>query len=165
MTKLRTPLTFAGAMTRIAAGIGWERAAEVANRSDRTVRSWSDPGLAALPPINIALDLDAAFRKGGGEGAPFQEAYDFQLGEVVERQDACRHALATGLATFAGEQGQVIAAGLALLNSNPSPRDALRAFAEGTECLEALEALLRLLAPFLPSGAGLDAGKPGDPTT
>jgi len=163
VTKLRTPLTFADAMTRVAGAIGWAEAARVTRRSDRTLRAWSDPELTPTPPIALALDLDAAFRAAGGDGAPFQEAYDFQLDVARERQDACRHALAADIAVVARELGQAVAAAMALLQSSASSRDVHRAFAEVAEAAAALDALQLRLASFLPPGVGLDAGKAGGP--
>ena len=44
MTKERAPLTFAQAVTRVAGLLGWEEAARVVERSERTLRLWSEPG-------------------------------------------------------------------------------------------------------------------------
>lgn len=159
MTKLRTPFTFADAMTRVAGAVGWDEARRVAgNVSDRTVRNWSEEDGAKRPRIDTALALDAAYRQAGGAGSPFLEAFAFQLDVTLDRQDACRSALTTDIALVAKEIGEALAHALVLTQPNPSPRDVHRAFAEGQQADAAVDALLRRLAGFLTSGAGPVAG-------
>ena len=161
MTKLRAPLTFADATTRVAGVIGWDTMARMSGRAERTVRAWSEPDSTASPQIDQALAFDAAYRKAGGDGAPFLDAYAFQLDIAIERQDACARALLGELAIAAKESGEAFAAAIAVTSSNASPLDAHRAFAEAQQAATACDAVVRRLACFLPSGAGLEAGNTG----
>ncbi len=161
MTHVRAPLTFAGAMTIIAGHIGYEAAAKISGRAERTIYSWAHPTTRTVPPIDQALAFDAAYREAGGDGAPFLDAYAFQLGVVIERQDACARALVAEAGTASRETGEAIAAALSLTDSRASPLDAHRAFAEVTQAAGAIDALQRRVASFLPSGAGPDAGSTG----
>lgn len=161
MTHIRAPLTFAGAMTQVAGLIGYPAAAAIAGRAERTIYAWAHPGSKTVPPIDQALAFDAAWREAGGVGAPFLDAFAFQLGLVVERQQACARALVAEVGTVSRETGEAIAAALSLTHSTPSPLEALRAFAEVTQAGDAIGALQQRVASFLPSGAGPDAGSTG----
>ena len=58
MTKVRSPLTFELALTKVAAVIGWPRVAEVCGQAERTVRNWSDVDTSARVNMDAALRLD-----------------------------------------------------------------------------------------------------------
>ncbi|WP_028965355.1 hypothetical protein [Sphingomonas phyllosphaerae] len=161
MTHFRAPLTFPGAMTQVAGLIGYPAAAKIAGRAERTVYSWAHPTSKTVPPVDQALAFDAAWREAGGVGAPFLDAFAFQLGLVIERQDACARALVADVGNVSRETGEAIAAALSLTNTNASPLDAHRAFAEVTQAAGAIDALQQRVASFLPSGAGPDAGSTG----
>lgn len=161
MTHLRAPLTFADAMTKVAGLIGYEAAAKMSGRATRTIYAWANPTTKTVPPIDQALAFDGAFRAAGGEGAPFLDAFTFQLGLVVERQDACARALVADVGAVSRETGEAIAAALTLTSSTASPLDAMRAFAEVTQAADAIDALQGRIASFLPSDAGSDAGMSG----
>ncbi|VXC80085.1 hypothetical protein [Sphingomonas sp. 8AM] len=161
MTHIRAPLTFAGAMTQVAGLIGYPTAAKIAGRAERTVYAWAHPTSKTVPPIDQALAFDAAWREAGGAGAPFLDAFAFQLGLVIERQDACARALVADVSNVSRETGEAIAAALSLTNSNASPLDAHRAFAEVTQAGAAIDALQQRVASFLRSGAGPGAGLTG----
>ncbi len=161
MTHQRAPLTFAAAMTQIAARIGYPAAATLAGRAERTIYAWAHPGSTTAPPIDQALAFDAAWRAAGGDGAPFLDAFAFQLGLVVERQPPCTRALVDEVGTASREVGEAIAASLALTCSAPSPLEAQRAFAEVTQAADAIDAVQRRVASFLPSGTAPGAGSTG----
>jgi hypothetical protein len=161
MTKLRVPLTDADAMTRVAGLIGWAEACRVAGRADRTLRDWSDPSTATTPTLVQARALDAAYITAGGEGAPFRDAYEFQLDLTIDRQEACRHALVADVAAASREFGEAVAAALVITQSNASPLDAHRAVAEVAQAAERVDALHRRLASFLPADAGSSGTKAG----
>lgn len=161
MTKLRAPLTFADAVTRVAGLLGWAETARLVGRADRTVRDWSDPEITTMPPIDQALILDAAYRAAGGEDSPFHDAYAFLLDVRVDRQEACGRRLIVEIGDLATEFGQAIAACLALAQTNASPLEAHRAFAETQEVAQRVDTLLRRLASFLPADAGSTAGMTG----
>lgn len=82
MTKHRPPLTFAAALARIVGQLpgNWEDAALVSGRAISTVRNWSNPDRTEdCVPIDCAIALDLAYRRAGGIGAPFYEAFTVQL--------------------------------------------------------------------------------------
>ena len=161
MTHVRAPLTFPGAMTQVAGLIGYPAAAKIAGRAERTIYAWAHPTSKTVPPVDQALAFDAAWREAGGTGAPFLDAFAFQLGLVVDRQDACARALVAEVGTASREVGEAIAATLSLTHSRASPLDAHRAFAEVSQAADAIDAVQRRVASFLPSGAGPDAGSTG----
>lgn len=81
MTKHRPPLTFDADLARVVGQLpgNWAEAAIICGRATSTVRNWGNPDLADAIPIECARDLDLAFRRAGGIGAPFYEAYTVQL--------------------------------------------------------------------------------------
>ncbi len=160
MTLLRAPRTYSEAITRIAGVIGWDRICKITGRANRTVRHWSQPNCLTVPPIDQAQALDAAYIAEGGQGAPFFDAFEFQLGLQLERQEACTRELLAEIAIATKECGDAIAAALGVVSSNASPLNAHRAFAEAEEASRALDAVMRRLASFLPSTT-IDAGKDG----
>lgn len=112
-------------------------------------------GLADDPQ---ALAYDAAYQAAGGEGAPFLDAFGFQLQGVLDQQDACRRQLADAIADVARESGEAIAATIEITRSHASPLSTLRASAEVGQLLAAAQRLAKRLVPFLPNGAGSLAG-------
>lgn len=161
MTQLRAPLTFPAAMTRVAGVLGWPACAKMARRSTRAVRFWSEDGCTATPSIAQALAYDAAYQAAGGEGAPFADAFVFQLQGARARADACRRQLADAIADASSESGDAIAAAVALTVTNASPVQALRALAEAEEAHSAWGRVIRRLTSFLPTGSGSIAGNTG----
>lgn len=161
MTQLRAPLTFPAAMTRVAGVLGWPTCATMARRKVRMVRYWSEDTATASPPVTLALAYDAAYQAAGGEGAPFADAFAFQLEGARAQVDACRRQLADAIATASSESGDAIAAGVVLTITNASPVQALRALAEAEEAHSAWARVIRRLSSFLPAGSGLSAGNTG----
>ncbi|MEI6419543.1 MAG: hypothetical protein WCO82_10770, partial [Sphingomonadales bacterium] len=90
MTKLRPPLSFDQAVTRVAGLIGWDECAALVGRSARAVRAWSDPDAEASPSIEQALVLDLAYRAMGGEGAPIFEVYAARLDSEAQAASSSR---------------------------------------------------------------------------
>ncbi len=161
MTNLRAPLTFAMAMTRIGGLLDFDDAARIVGRSNRCVRSWSEPGGTKRPTVEQALKLDAAYLAAGGDSAPFLDAFAFQLQVRRARHAACQRALVTEIAQVAQECGDAVAASLELTASGASPRTVHRAVAEAEEAHKSTGALLRRLTSFLSFGAGPGAGITG----
>lgn len=153
MTQLRAPLTFPAAMTRVAGVLGWPTCARMARRGVRAVRYWSEDSATASPPVTLALAYDAAYQVAGGEGAPFADAFAFQLQGARAQVDACRRQLADAIAAASSESGDAIAASVALTVTNASPVQALRALAEAEEAHSAWARVIRRLTSFLPAGA------------
>ena len=161
MTALRAPLTFPAAMTRVAGVVGWPACCAIAGRKVRALRYWSEDGCTATPTIAQALAFDAAYQAAGGEGAPFGDAFMFQLEGARAQIDACRRQLADAIAEASSESGDAIAAGVALTVTNASPLQALRALAEAEQAHSAWGRVIRRLTSFLPTGSGSIAGNTG----
>lgn len=161
MTKARIPVTFPNAITRIAGLITFEDAAQIVGRSDRCVRDWSDPLSSALPALDQALALDAAYRAAGGEGAPIAETYAAMLDAQLAAETACCAALTEDIARAASEFGDAVAAGLAVTGEGCGTITIRVAMQEAEQAHSATGAMLRRLHSFLPGGAGLRGGKTG----
>ncbi len=150
MTQARIPLSFAQAMTRVAGQIGYEAAALVAGRSDRTIYEWARPSSTTAPTIWQAASLDAAFIAAGGDGAPFLEAYQHQLDRAVDTALACHRELARDVGDYARESGELIAAAVAITQGNSCPRTIHRALGEAEDAQSKIGVLIRRLSSFLP---------------
>ncbi len=161
MTKLRTPLTFEDAMTRVAGLIGWTEVQRITGRADSTVRAWGDPNNQTAAPIDQALALDAAYVAAGGEDPPFLDTFAFRLNVRLIEQTACRSALAGELAEAMRETGDALVAGAAIVQGDASPFAAHRAIEEARQAEAALGKVLIRLTSFLPSGEGPRAGNVG----
>ncbi|RDE04671.1 hypothetical protein [Sphingomonas aracearum] len=161
MTLPRTPETFADAATRVAGHLGYKVAARIVRRSERLVYKWAHPSSTATPSIEQALALDVAFQSAGGEGAPFHDAYNFQLGIRVAEQTACQRELLQEITVATREAGEGLAAALVITQPNSTPREKHWAFVQVDEAHTAIGAVKARLAKFLPFGAGPDAGKAG----
>lgn len=158
MTKLRAPLSFDQAITRIAGVLGWDFAASLVGRSPRAVRAWSDPDADASPCIEHALLLDLAYRAAGGEGSPIFEVYAAKLDLDAQSASAAR-CLPSLTANAARENGEAIAA-LALA-SQPGAPIGIRAAAK-REVEEGIQALGQaLLALNVPADGPADTGGAG----
>jgi hypothetical protein len=154
MTKLRAPLTFAQALTRIAGLIEWAEVARIVGRKERAVRLWSEPDKACSCTLDQARDLDAAYRAAGGDGAPLLDAYAYQLEVQVNRAEACRRELAAEIEEVARETGDAVAHSIAILDPGATPAQHHRALSEVDQAHGALSRLRRRITSFLPaSGA------------
>ncbi|GAN12446.1 MULTISPECIES: hypothetical protein [Sphingomonas] len=160
MTQLRAPRTYPDAITRIAGAIGWEEVCRITGRALRSARYWSQTNCKTVPSIAQAQALDAAYIAAGGQGSPFFDAFEFQLGIQIERQEACTRELLGEIAVASKEFGEAMAAAIRITQSNASPLDVHRALAEVEQSAGAIDALMRRLTSFLPSMA-TDAGKDG----
>ena len=163
VTQLRAPQTYDEAITRIAGVIGWDRICQLTGRALRSARYWSQPNCKTVPSIAQAQALDAAYIAAGGAGSPFLDTFEFQLGQQLQRQEACTRELLTEIAVATKECGDAMSAALGVVSSNASPLSAHRAFAEVVEAQRAIDALMRRLSSFLPSHT-TDAGKDGGNT-
>lgn len=161
MTKARTPLTTADAMTRVAGLLGWAEVARIASRSNRCVRNWSDPDHDTSAPIDTARNLEVAYRAAGGEGSPFLEAFAHQVDQQLAAVTACQTALVADCADVSRETGEAIAFSLVLAQPGASPRDALRALAEVEQAETKIRGLVRRISSFLPAVTGSAAGRAG----
>ncbi|WP_267382209.1 MULTISPECIES: hypothetical protein [unclassified Sphingomonas] len=163
MTKVRTPLTSADAMTRVAGLLGWAEVSRIARRTNRCVRNWSDPDHGASAPIDTARNLEVAYRAAGGDGSPFLEAFAHQVEQQLAAATACQTALIADCADVSRETGEAVAFSLVLAQPGASPRDALRALAEAEQAETKIRGLVRRISSFLPAVTGSVAGKAGGP--
>lgn len=157
MTKLRAPLSFSMAITRIAGLIGWEEAARIVTRAERTVRLWSESDIGGTPTLAQALALDMAYRAAGGQGAPILESYALQVEVALTDALACQLALADAIASVATESADAIASSIAVTRPGISPTLVHHAIAETEQASGALTRLVGRLKSFLPGNAAVQA--------
>lgn len=146
MTKLRPPLSFELALTKVAGLIGWPRVAEIVGQGERAVRNWSDPDAAAGIRMDAAEKLDIAFQEAGGSGAPFLECYATRLKSAMSNAFGSAEAIAEAAALAAKEGGEAIAASIAAAQPGACRRvfdDATRELEEGIESLTKTLAAIR----------------------
>lgn len=158
MTKVRTPLTIAHAVTKIAGLIGHDAAGEVCRCKARLIYAWSDPECRKRPTLEQSIALDVAYRVAGGEGAPIHEAYAELVGLHVRQITADCRALRAEIGDAARETGEAIGCSLDVVDGNASPIVIHRALSQAEEARAATTALVRRLKSFLPFGAGPIAG-------
>lgn len=149
MTKLRAPGSFADAVTRVVGRITWRKAADVVGKSERTVRNWSEGDTGALPTIEEALLLDAAYLRAGGSHAPMMQAYGLLLKNITEGP-ADAAAIAGFIGPAAREGGEAVAA---LADASRPDADAAARARAGRECLEAAEVFTDAARKLMPPGA------------
>ena len=137
MTKRRSPLTFERALTKIAAQIGWEKAAEIVGQSVRTVRNWSDGDTGAGVRPDAALKLDVAYRAAGGDGAPLLQCYATRVETDLRVACADSVALAKLIAVAAKEGGEAIQFAVLAASPGASEADRVRAVQEIEESIAA----------------------------
>lgn len=160
MTKLRTPLTFSAAIHIIADLIGYDECARLTDRSERTVREWTDSDKSALPTIEQGYLLDEAFLGAGGGYAPILESYQRQMEVARCEPVACRAELNKLLATASRECGDAWAHVLEALQPGASPAVIYRAIVEIEEADVLFPPMLSLLKALLP-GTGAAAEDTG----
>ncbi|HEX8402261.1 MAG TPA: hypothetical protein VF628_11220 [Allosphingosinicella sp.] len=148
MTKVRPPLTFELALTRVAGLLGWDRSAEILGVAERTVRDWSDPDTVPLAGralcVEDCIHLDVAYRAAGGDGAPLLSCYAL-LFETELTTSADNGALVRHIARAAKETGEALAA--SVLASAPGATAADRELArrEGEEAIGCITNIVTIL--------------------
>lgn len=148
MTKLRQPLTFEHALTRIAGVIGWDQVSRIAGQAERTVRNWSDPDTgpsAEDMSIGTALRLDVAYRAAGGDGAPMRDCYALRFDTAIGALDPCLDELALRISESAAEDGEAIAAAIRAMLPRASDAELARAVLEVQEAIDAKKSALEAL--------------------
>ena len=106
MTKRRDPASFADAVTKIAGLLTYAALAEMVGKSERAVRNWSDPETGAVPSIEDAWRMDAAYLSAGGGKAPMLTVYALRLEIAAEAAtDVQAIVEATGKAAIEGGEG------------------------------------------------------------
>ena len=108
--------------------------------------------------LPIALALDTAYQLGGGEDAPFRDAFSHQLGMVVDQQDACRRELVNDQIEFLRESADLSTALIHAAQPGAFPLDHHRALVEAQQLDSVLRRIRRRLPKFLrpsmPDGPG-----------
>lgn len=144
MTKVRCPASFADAVTRVAGRLGWDGASQAVGKAERTVRNWSDPDTGAVPTIDDALRLDAAYLAAGGGEPPLLSVFQLRLG-WADGPAADAAELAAAAATAAREAGEFSAAMMAAAQPGASRIDRQIAVREGLEAAAAITATVQKL--------------------
>ncbi len=139
MTKIREPMSFHDAVTKVAGLLGWARTAEAVGKAERTVRNWSDPDTGALPTIEDALRMDAAYLARGGAEPPMLTAYAMHLDMENARPSDPRE-IAASMKTAAREAAEAMGA-LGEVLAAPNGDPTILAAAQ-RECMEAGEAFV-----------------------
>jgi len=83
MTKPRKPGSLADAIMTILGAIGRDTAAALVKRGQDVVYDWADEENPALPDLDRAARLDAAFVKATGERPPVLYAYRARIEELL----------------------------------------------------------------------------------
>ena len=145
MTKLRAPMTYELALTRVAGLIGWDTAATIVGQSERTVRNWSDPDAAANIRMDSAEALDIAFQQAGGQGAPFLDVYSLRLNTALADTLGCADAIARATEVAAKEGGEAVAAAIRASRPDATHTDFVLAEREIEEDIDAKTVALRAI--------------------
>lgn len=147
MTKERPPMSFEGALGKIVYLLGWPDVARICRRSERTVRNWSDADARGGIRLDQARELDLAYRRAGGEGAPMLECYALSLEAMSIAEDPCGEKLADRTSKAAKEAGEAIAALIDASRRPNSPAARLIARREAEEAISALTSANAALGP------------------
>lgn len=154
VVKPRHPVSFPGAVTRIMGALGLG-AAQAIGKSDSLIRKFADPDHDALPNLDQALALDAAFVLATGDEAPILRVY-LQLLEDLTRGAAHAaqppHARLMRVMAEAGE----IAGDLhtALADGRVTPNERAKLQKDIADAIEQLSAMSRDLDALGRSGGG-----------
>lgn len=154
MTKLRDPISFELALSNIARVIGFDGCATVLGLSESAVRKMSDPDIEREICIRNARRLDAAYRRGGGAGAPMLEVYAFQLDIGGSEQVAPADAILAAIGATAKEYGEAAAAALNAVKNGVCPPSQIAALREIEEAVQSLQDLARQFG----AGAVIEGG-------
>ncbi|HWJ69150.1 MAG TPA: hypothetical protein VNS79_03760 [Sphingobium sp.] len=143
-------MTFSLAITRIAGLIGWEEAARATDRSERTVRLWSEGDAGTLPSLDQAMALDRAYLAAGGGEALILESYARQIDVAMAAALACQRSLSDEIAETARESAEAIASSIRVTQPGATATAIYHAIAETEEASGACTRLLARLKSFLP---------------
>lgn len=157
MTKIRAPLTFEQAIARIAGHLGWEEAAKMIGKKERTLRDYGDPDHDAQISLENALILDAAYVAAGGEGRPIEQCYSLRLDAEAAASGHDDEAQARLVAEAASETGDALAALIAAIRPGATPADKALARRETEQAVNSLTNTLPMLEA---AGASSDGVRP-----
>ncbi len=85
--KLRSPRTFAAAMTKIRNALTDDGCADAVGRSASLIRKWADPDHASVPSLEQALLIDVAYVKGGYGEPPIMGIYGELLASSLSEKN------------------------------------------------------------------------------
>ena len=145
MTKERAAISYERALAKIGGAIGWPEVARICQRSERTVRNWSDADTQGNITMEKAELLDVAWRQAGGESTPMWEVYTLRLELACSSAIHCKEVLATTTAKASKESGEALAALICASLPNAGSFEREDAKREVEEAIAALQATLHHL--------------------
>lgn len=148
MTKVKAPMSIDAALARIAGQFpdGYKDLARIVDRHESTIRAWGNddkPDQQISLPLAIALDI--AYVREGGEGRPLFETYALQVNVAREKAFASETALARRACILIREGAQANEA--VVLASLPfaTPRDRTNAISELHDVIREATSAIALL--------------------
>lgn len=152
MTRLRQPLTFARALTRIADLLGWDGCAAACGKSESLLRKLGAPDTERTISLQDALRLDGAYLRAGGNEPPLLQCYTLLLDISTGGRDD-GDSLLNATSQAAHESGEALAASIRAATGQSQSRDTATAFGEVEQAIDALQAVLRKLGGQMAEGA------------
>lgn len=153
MTNRVDPTGIPAAIREIAAVIGWESIAAIAERGKRAVQYWGDPNSGRSPTMLQAAKLDAAYIHRGGLFAPLRDAFcghaDRLLSPTVLHDPDM---IVAELTCAAREAGEATAAGVQLVAGKRDKAMIHATLIEVSEAADAFQAAERRLSVMLGEG-------------
>jgi hypothetical protein len=145
MTKVRKPLTPYRALTEVIDVLGFDGCTEVTGKKEWQLRKMSDADTGRDISFRDAMRLDVAYRRAGGDGAPFLECFaarlEVELADEADRPDQLLRL--TG--NVSKEVGEAIAAAIELAGRRDDPAAYLRAVDEARQGLATVQSLVSSL--------------------
>lgn len=154
MTKVKPPMSIDTALARIAGQFenGYKDLARIVDRHESTVRAWGNEAKPDLIPMPIAIALDIAYERAGGEGRPLFETYALQVKVAREAAFASEIALAQRVCILIREGAQAYEAMVLASLPSASSRERTHAIKELEDVVrEATSAIALLGLSFDPS--------------
>ena len=154
--KPRAPLSTDQALARIAGQLpgGWPEMASVTDRSESLVRKWGDPEARERIPLDDAIELDIAFQKAGGVGAPLADSYFHRLELAAASAFAEQHNLLTQTEALSTEMGEALAACIRACQPGAGERERADALRELVDVLECAKPMVTALDPSTSKAQG-----------
>lgn len=106
MTKPKSPVTFAGAVSRVVALIGRERAAYAVGKTPGLVYKWEDEDGVSRPNFTQAMQLDAETLRQTGR-APLLEYYSGVMELIAAEAPRTKETLETAILHATHSVGQL----------------------------------------------------------
>jgi hypothetical protein len=154
VVKPRHPVSWPGAVTRIMGALGLA-AAQAIGKSDSLIRKFADPDHDAVPNLDQAVALDAAFMAATGDEAPILRVYLLRLEAATAGVPHAAQAPHKRLIRVMAESGE-IAADLhrALADGKLTPAERATLQKDIADAIEQLTAMSRDLDALGRNGGG-----------